>query len=284
MKSKIFLFASFLSLSIAFWACSCPLDDETVSVSCVVRETTITKFKPTLVMKIDTLANNKYDTTYIPGPDYSVHTFAFPQTNANTGVLTNDDRFSNTEEIAIITKAFSNNQPYKLAIFDQKPTNSDMRGDLMITEVDTMAYAWATIRVSGYIYKMNHTFLSDNSQDYCNFVQSLSDDELSDAIKNASKFGVALPNHTTKNYTMSDIIVLNSKNAQVTGITAPIADYTTLLDEANQNKVIDITVSKSEVYYYRTTNGKAFIFAVTQILPGVPYKRKVGIIFSPVSK
>jgi hypothetical protein len=284
LNLKVLLIFTLYSSFIILNSCECPLQETDIYQKCQVREATITRFSPTGNLVQVTNPDGTKQIVFQPDSLYSIHTFLFPFDKNMSGALVNDERFSKSSSIPIVKRPFSDKRPYFLAIFDNYPPNNDLNGDILLYSVADN-FQSAEIRVAGDIVLTGLMFNSENSQEFCKLVDNLTKDtaRIRSLKSSLSQFGINLPNSRVIDYNQSNLVVLDTGNQVVTGVTPPQND----IDEALKlvkNRAVNITVKLGEVYLYRAINGKYFIFAITDIREGTlsPYKRRLTIMFSEI--
>ncbi|MCX7908743.1 MAG: ribosome-inactivating family protein [Ignavibacteria bacterium] len=274
-----------LVLIIFIQSCECPLQEANVYSNCQVREATITKFNPNGSLQQIQNPDGTSSLVFVPDPLYSIHTFLFPFDQSMSGTLVNDERFSKSSTITIVKIPFSDLRPYFLAILDNFPQNNDINGDILLYNVAN-DFSYAEIRVFGEITRVNRNFNSENSTEFCKLVNDLTRDtaEIRNLKRSLSKFGQNLPNSIILNYNQANLVVLDTGNNVVTGITPLQKDIDYVLN-LTSNKSVNLVVRVGDVYLYRAKNGKYFIFAVTDIRQGTlsPNKRRLTIMFSEIN-
>ncbi len=267
-----------------FQSCECPLQESNVYQQCQVREVTITKFSPFGNLVQVTEPDGTQKIIFQPDSLYSIHTFLFPFDKNYSGALVNDERFTSASSIPIIRIPFSDKRPYYLAVFDNYPPNNDLNGDILLYSVADN-FQSAEIRVAGDIILTNLTFNSEDSQQFCEMIDNFTKDtaQIRSLKNNLSQYGIDLPNSRVLDYSQGNIVVLDTGNNIVGGITPPLNDVNYALDLL-KNKAINIIVQIGQVYLYRAKNGKYFIFAITDIRQGTlsPNKRRITIMFSEI--
>ncbi len=265
-------------------SCECPLQESNVYQQCQVREVTITKFSPFGNLVQVTEPDGTQKIVFQPDSLYSIHTFLFPFDKNYSGALINDERFASSSTIPIVKIPFSDKRPYYLAVFDNYPPNNDLNGDILLFSVADN-FQSAEIRVAGDIVLTNLTFNSEDSRQFCEMVDVLTKDtaQIRSLKNNLSQYGIGLPNSRVLDYSQGNIVVLDTGNNIVGGITPPINDVNYALDLL-KNRAINIIVQIGQVYLYRAKNGKYFIFAITDIRQGTlsPNKRRITIMFSEI--
>jgi len=284
LNLKVLLIFTLYSSFIILNSCECPLQETDIYQKCQVREATITRFSPTGSLVKVTNPDGTKQIVFQPDSLFSIHTFLFPFDKNMSGALVNDERFSKSSSIPIVKRPFSDKRPYFLAIFDNYPPNNDLNGDILLYSVADN-FQSAEIRVAGDIVLTGLTFYSENSQEFCELVDNLTKDtaRIRSLKSSLSQFGINLRNSSVIDYNQSNLVVLDTGNQVVTGVTPPQND----IDEALKlvkNRAVNITVKLGEVYLYRAINGKYFIFAITDIREGTlsPYKRRLTIMFSEI--
>ncbi|ROL58156.1 hypothetical protein D9V84_00025 [Bacteroidetes/Chlorobi group bacterium Naka2016] len=285
IKIKILFFnALFLAFLLLIQSCDCPLQEANVYSECQVREATITKFNPNGTLQQVTNPDGTSTLVFVPDSLYSIHTFLFPFNKDMSGSLVNDERFAKSSTIPIVKIPFSDSRPYYLAIFDNYPQNNDLNGDILLYDVANDLSS-AAIRVAGEIVRINQTFNSENSTEFCDVVNRLTRDTalIRNLKSRLSQFGRNLPNAVVINYNQGNIVVLDTGNNIVVGVTPTQNDINYVL-EITANKSVNLIVRVGEMYLYRARNGKYFIFAVTDIREGTlpPFKRRLTIMFSEI--
>lgn len=261
----------------------CPINEQPPVFSCNVREGTISEFNPRLIPR------QVGDSIYLePVPKYSIHTYEFPSSNSSSGNLPNDERYIDNERIPIIPAIqFFGISEYYAAIVDYFPANSTMIGDVMVVNVEVDAFnpmqSTADIKVFGSIARFPDNFYSENSDEFCAFISSYSQEELNNLRIGAQLYGAFLPNATNINYTDDNFVVLNKNGTIVPGMTVPLEERQQLLANLGGASVT-LRVSIGEVYFYRARNGQQFVFVVADIRPGTqpPNKNRVTLMFNPL--
>lgn len=287
VKYPLFFFIAFAFVNLFLSSCECPLEEVSPTPICNVREVSITKFNPNGTLQNVQNPDGTTSLIFIPDSTYSIHTFQFPFDKNSSGYLPNDERFSKSSTVSLVKYPFSDNRPYFLVIFDNYPLNNDLIGDILVFDVrDDLSSA--DLRVSGSINEINEKFNSENSQEFCEFVNNLVKDK--DRIRNYKNnlrlFGLGLPISNVISYNPSNISILDKDNnpVQPGSVTPPAGDIDKIL-QLTEGKAVNITVRVGDVFFYQARNGKYFIFAVTDIREGTlnPHKRRVSIMFSEVN-
>lgn len=286
MKNKTNLYIVLtVVLGFLFQSCECPLQESSAYSPCNVREVTITKFNPNGTLRDTTLPDGSRQTIFIPDSTYSIHTFLFPFDANSSGLLPNDDRFKNTSSIVLFQRPFSDGTPYFVAIFDNYPTNSGLNGDLLLYDVaDDFSNAY--IRVTGKITQLTERFTSENSQQFCEFVNNITQDtaRINLLKNNLSEFGLGLPIASVIQFNAGNVVVLDANGRINNTVSPPPSDVQELLN-LTQNQAINLRVTIGDVFLYKAKNGRFFIFAVTDLRQGslVPYKKRITIMFSAIN-
>ncbi len=267
-------------------ACECPLQETNTYSPCSVREVTITKFNPNGTLQEITLPDNTKQTVFVPDSTYSVHTFLFPFDANSSGGLPNDERFKNASSIILFKKPFSDGRPYFVAVADNYPTNQELNGDLLLYDIAN-DFSNADIKVTGGIINLPEKFNNENSQEFCNFVNTLtSDKERIGNLKNElekHRFGLGLPTASVVQFSAGNVVVLDINNNIDNSITPPPQDVQDLLNLTN-NQAINLNVRIGDVFLYKARNGRYFVFVITDLRQGslTPYKKRLTIMFSSI--
>lgn len=286
MKNKVTLYILVsLVVGFIFQSCECPLQESSVYSPCSVREVTITKFNPNGTLQDTTLPDGTRQTVFIPDSTYSIHTFLFPFDANSSGLLPNDERFKNASSIILFQKPFSNGSPYFVAVLDNYPTNERLNGDLLLFDVAN-DFSNAYIRVTGEIASLPEKFNSENSQQFCEFVNNLTRDtaRINGIKNNLARFGLGLPIASVIQFNTGNVVVLDANGKIIDTVQPPPGDVQDLLN-LTQNQAINLNVRIGDVFLYKARNGRFFIFAVTDLRQGslVPYKKRLTIMFSAIN-
>lgn len=283
MKNKYIFISAFLFAIIMITSCGdCPITEQPPVFSCNVREGTISEFNPRFNPR------QVGDSIYLePVPKYSIHTFEFPSSNSSSGNLPNDERYVDNERIPIIPAIKFFNQDYFAAIVDYYPANSTMIGDVMVVNVNLDSFnpleSTADIKVFGSISRFPDNFYSENSDEFCEFISSYSQEELNNLRIGAQLYGAFLPNSTNINYDDNNFVVLDNNGKIIPGLTVPLAEKQQLLQNL-AGASVTLRIRIGEVYFYRARNGLQFVFVVADIRPGTqpPNKNRVTLMFNPL--
>ncbi len=286
MKRKTNLYiVLILVVGFLFQSCECPLQEPSAYSPCSVREVTITKFNPNGTLRDTILPDGTRQTVFIPDSTYSIHTFLFPFDANSSGFLPNDERFKNTSSIILFQKPFSDGSPYYVAIFDNYPTNSGLNGDLLLFDIAN-DFSNAYIRVTRDILLLPERFNSENSQQFCEFVNNLTRDtgRINSLKNNLARFGLGLPIASVTQFNAGNVVVLDANGRITTAVSPPSGDVQDLLN-LTRDQSINLNVRIGDVFLYRARNGRLFIFAVTDLRQGslAPYKKRMTIMFSAIN-
>lgn len=288
IKNNLLIFCLVVTLAnFLIVSCECPLEEVSPTPICNVREVTITKFNPSGSLQSIQNPDGTTSLVFTPDSTYSIHTFQFPFDRNSSGFLPNDERFTKSSSIILVKYPFSDNRPYSLVIFDNYPLNNDLNGDIMVFDVrDDLSSA--ELRVAGSIVLLNEKFNSENSQEFCEFVNNLLGDRnrINQYKNGLTPLGAGLPIANVITYNPSNITILDKDNNPVApGTVVPLQEDVEQILRQIENKVVNITVRVGDVFIYKAKNGKYFIFAVTDIRQGTlaPFKRRVTIMFSEIN-
>ncbi len=284
-KSTKITFIVFSLTFLFLQSCDCPLQETNLSKICNLREATITKFHPFGTVVSDTLQSGEIVNTFVPDSLYSIHSFQFPFDMSSSGLLVNDDRFRSSSTITIEKIPFSDGSRYFLAALDNYPTNDDMKGDILVYDVASdFSFAW--LRIAGEISILNQKFTSENSQEFCQFVENLTRDTalISNLKANRKLFGEGTGIDSVMNLSNANLFVLDLNDRIVQNIPPLQIDVDKIREKLSAKKAVNIRITVGDVFLYRALNGKYFIFAVTDIREGtlLPNKRRVTIMFSEI--
>lgn len=288
IKNNLLIFWTAIALVNFFVvSCECPLEEVSPTPICNVREVTITKFNPNGTLQRVQNPDGTTSIVFIPDSTYSIHTFQFPFDKNSSGFLPNDERFTKSSSIIIAKQPFSDNRPYSLVIFDNYPLNNDLNGDIMVFDVSD-ALSSAELRVAGSIVLLNEKFNSENSQEFCEFVNNLlrDKDRINQYKNGLIPFGTGLPIANIITYNPSNITILDKDNNPVApGTVVPLQEDIAQILRQIENNAVNITVRVGDVFIYKAKNGKYFIYAVTDIRQGTlaPFKHRITIMFSEIN-
>ena len=287
---KIYLLLSFVAISALFQSCDdCPLEPVKPQEVCKTRITQIEQFNAnfTVFTDVNGVITNVLDS------NYNIGMFLFPTDDNSTGSYPNDMRFENAFQVPIARVPFNNND-YTIAIFDRKPSNNDLAGDILVSEVVMAPTIYADLRIAGKIRQLNGTLATEDSEVFCNWVRANKDAIAADFSPMTSddsyRFGLKCWNHSTVNYsTVTPSIIDRDGNiiGQIgdPGMPAVPADILSkLVTDASAKKAVDLRVSTGELYAYMSKAGKRFVFLVSEIRrsPVHPFRSRVTIMFIPL--
>jgi hypothetical protein len=259
--------------------CDCPLDPVELQIKCIVREATITKFNPGM-QKVN-------DTTFIPLPEYSIHSFLFPDNDSYSGILVNDDRFTGKEQITIASVSYSSGEPYQAAILDKFPLNPNLVGDFMVVDINTNGTT-ADLRFKGSLEKISNQFLSESATNFCDFIKN-NQNEILNKSKDLKLYGKGVQgSFTNRNYSETDVDILDSRGIIITGqpgVPSPSQQDIASLLALTSDKAINIKAAIGDVLVYKAINGHIYVMSVVNINVGIldPFKKRVSIMFNKIS-
>lgn len=256
--------------------CDCPLEPYDSQIICKVREATITEFNPGI--------NQIDDTTFIPVPEYSIHAYQFPNSDLNSGTLPNDERFADSEIIALATAKLEGTT-FIAAILDTYPANKDLVGDMMVVSADPVNLR-TLLRFKGSLQRLNPKFLSENASEFCDYIEA-NKALITDALTEMKEYGNGVFGSSVITYNSTNIDVVDANGRIVTnepGVPFPSqAIIDKLLSDVNQ-QAVNILVDIGDVFVYKAINGKFFVFVVADVSQGTfePRKRRVSIMFNRI--
>ncbi len=269
---KIPIFILFASATLLFLnSCNdCPICDQVNQ--CKVREATITVFNPGME-KIN-------DSTWVPVPKYSIHSFLFPEDDNSTGTLPNETPYQLDDKIQIADLTYNDGtQDLKAVLLSNYPSNERMVGDILLIDADTITEK-VVIRVSGEIYKLPNNYMLDDAKKFCTDYIPNNQSEISEGYTYLSQYGKGFNFTSEETFSIYSVKVYDMSGS-ATVITPPPTTANNLISLAS-GKAIDLTVRKGKVFLYRARNGRMFIFAITNITQSTttPYKKRVTILFT----
>lgn len=287
---KIYLLLSFVAISALFQSCDdCPLEPVKPQELCKTRITQIEQFNANYTTTVD--ANGVV--TNVLDPNYNIGMFLFPTDDNSSGSYPNDMRFVNAFQVPIARVPFSNND-YTVAIFDRKPSNNDLAGDILVSDVVVAPTIYADLRIAGKIRQLIGTLTTEDSEDFCNWVKANKDaiaNDFSPMTTNDSyRYGMNSSNSTTVNYSTVTPTIIDRDGNIVGKIgdagmpTVPADVLSKLLSDASAKKAVDLRVRTGEIYAYISKAGKRFVFLVSEIRksPVPPNRSRVTIMFIPL--
>ncbi len=274
MTYQQYLIIGFLIL-LLYSCCDCPLDPTRNPIICKVREVTITEFNPGI--------NKINDTTFIPVPEYSIHTYRFPQSDASSGTLPNDERFADKEIIPIAS--IPAGEGYRAVILDKYPINNDLKSDIMVISADPVAQS-AVLRFGGFLQKLNLKFMSENAREFCEFIEAHRS-QIDNGFSDLAQYGKGIQGSTTSTYNIGNIDIIDATGQIVTSQTGldrlsqeQIANLLRIVNDNNVNVFVEI----GDVFVYQAIDGIRFIFTIADVRRGTfdPQKRRVSIMFNRI--
>lgn len=306
---NIILFAFFLSS-----CCDCLDEGEPQENKpfCSPREATVTEFDPTLIQNVYQDQNGNDSIIYFPTDAYSIHGFEFPKQKNSAGNLSIDNgRYSaegGRDRVAVAQSALPNEVfgqfPVYLAVLSNLPANEDIIGDMIVSEVDLsnpldpVAY----LRFSGFVDFVDMGFLSESSQDFCDYYENnfntckdckvrygegINDNlgvqrsirrnatnvvSLIDSRGNVLIDDINNPTNRLvgNNYvSLNEIQLWGSISAAlnligINDITSTV-EFTDMISQSNSKKIIDIEVHIGDYLDYTAINGKNYLIQVINI-------------------
>ncbi|MCO5251752.1 MAG: hypothetical protein M9949_10080 [Candidatus Kapabacteria bacterium] len=275
---KCFISASIgiLLIFMANSCCECPLEPYDAPIICKVREVTITEFNPGI--------NQIDDTTFVPVPEYSIHTYQFPSSDLNSGILPNDERFADSEVIALATEPFEDS-PYSAVILDTYPINKDLKGDMMVVSADPVNLR-ALLRFKGSLQRINPKFLSENANEFCDYIEN-NETQINAALADLKEYGKGLVGSEFISYNSTNIDVIDANGRIVTnqdGVPFPSQNMIDKLLNSISEEAVNILVEIGDVFVYKAIDGKFFVFVIADVSQGTfePRKRRVTIMFNRI--
>jgi len=292
-KYNILQFTIIIIALIYLSSCNeCPIKDTPPIFICNVKQMTVTQFNPQFT-KLDTNINGRDTSFYVPVPQYSIHSFLFPNSGGGSGSLPDESSYKISEFSPVGDKIVfkANGFDYYAAILDQYPSNYQLSGDLLVDEVyidpgGNPDNNFAYIRFWGDLALISPpTFKSENSRAFCSLVTG----QIMQTIGNynQTKYGQGITSRLQKvayNTTTSRISALDKQNREVQGITIP-DDIKQKLVEAANKLVYRIKVYFGDIFLYTAKNGRQFIITISDINRANPDPRKtrITVMFNPLS-
>lgn len=259
---------------------------ESTAFPCRIREATVTRFDPRLILQPDS--------SLVPVPTYSIHTFTFPNDNTSSGLLSNDTRYdqnSYTDQFIVIDEGTFEvaGFVYTAKLVSFQPPNSLTVGDMMVIglsldSVPSVAY----LRFRGSLARFPNDFYSEDAFKFCDEYlkdyRDQVDEDYSRIAGRASLYGGSLPNAARTDYTEDNIIVTDEFGYDVSALRKqdiPTDLRNRLLNNQSAFSV-DLKVMPGEVYYYKAINGKEFAVIIADIREGTfePFLKRVTLKFS----
>ncbi|MES2767454.1 MAG: hypothetical protein V4642_16380 [Bacteroidota bacterium] len=255
-------------------SCGCPEFNTEPNPDPRVREATITEFNP----NFETIAP---DTVATPVPQYSVHTFQFPNDVSSSGSLPNDNRVTGGKTVVLAQRdTIIEGNRYSVQLVSNVPTNSSLIGDMLISQVlnvtGTPAARSAKIRFFGGSRKYTSSLNSASAGEFANYLRRADVKAETDAFG-----GGGLSKGTETKLTTNDIQILNA-DGTVTNFEPKFQQTADELLALPVATVFELEVRIGEVYYYRARNGVEFGVLIEDIRQGsiTPNLNRVTIKFA----
>ncbi|MEI6090145.1 MAG: hypothetical protein WCR42_06820 [bacterium] len=248
----------------------CPICEQ--ENQCKVREATITIFNPRLE-KIN-------DSTWVPVPGYSIHSFLFPEDDISSGTLPNETPYLLNDKIQLAEQIYNDGtQDLNTILLGNYPTNERMVGDILLIDADT-ANQTVVIRVSGEIYRLPNNYMLDDANLFCKQYIPDNQTEIGEGYALLSQYGKGFTYAANEPFSIYDFKVFDMAGNEVAA-TPPAAVVNNLLMLVS-GKTINLTVRKGKVFLYRARNGRTFVFAIANISQSTtaPYKKRITILFT----
>lgn len=292
--------------------CNC---DNVAEYGCSPREVTLSEFKPQIeTTKTELLpANSTFLTAnsiiYYPTNNYYIQSFTFPKAQYNSGLLSADENYrleigiSKNSVLKYPLSMFDISSDYYVAILDSLPINSEIKGDIVVKELNIDATnilnSYAIIRVKGEIAHYDNDLFSESSTDFCSYISTefytpeneINKGEVISLRNKLSEYGKNLPQCQKVAYNQDNISILNSENKQLynfddnkiqwesfTGKKAQYDEFLEILPIIQNSQTIitngilsqkynvyEIKIKIGEVYLYRSTAGRDYLMAMTNI-------------------
>lgn len=291
MKNKIYIVLIILSFLHLTSCNECPLQEFAPIPMCETGIVTLERFNPNF--------------SIIPGPnpdeqrvvldsDYSISVFEFSSNRSSTGSLPNDNRFKDRMQIPIASFPFVyQSKNYFANIMDTYPTNLDLAGDILVRDINANANPpFALLRIYGSISFYTQNFLTENAQQFCDFVKndSVRIRRIFNDFTEGNRFGRNQPQAVISNYNNYPIIVTD-ENSKIIGtvgspnVPVPSNSVIDLLRAIVGNiNSIDLRVQPGEMYAYIARNGRRFIILITEIRQTniTPFRKRITLMLNPL--
>lgn len=271
MKNKSILIVLTITAILFLNSCNeCPICEQ--QNQCKVREATITVFNPAM--------EQINDSTWVPLPEYSIHSFLFPEDDNSTGTLPNETGYQLKNKIRISELNYNDGlQDLSAILLSNYPSNDRMVGDLLLIDADSISQT-VTIRVSGEIYKLPNNFMLDDANLFCKEYIWNNQAEISEGYQLLSLYGRDFIYAENEPFSIYDIKVFDMNGYETTANPPPTVANNLL--SLVSGKTINLTVRKGKVFLYRARNGRIFVFAITNITHSTtpPYKKRMTILFT----
>jgi len=239
----------------------CPVFENAPSNNLQVREATITRFNPSFLP----------DST--PAPSYSIHTFAFPTSDASSGDLPNDNRFR-TQSGQVVLGILEYSNPFgeerTVRVSTGAVDNSRLNGDIMVVSVSLGPPRTARLRFRREVATISPPLLtSASASDFVAYVQGNAgtSQQVDGLAATASRYGANLGNASSSSNPSIRVDVLGS-NGQVTGDAVPAALQPAVDSIAQSSRIVEVEVRLGEVYYYKAESGQEFAVLIEDIFEG----------------
>lgn len=269
-------------------SCSeCPVQEAPTLFVCETRIVTLEKFNPNFQ-----IVNNKA----VLDPDYNISVYEFPENRLSSGYFPNDLRFENKALIPLSSLPFNENgNIYYANIMDMYPTNTELIGDWLVRDINvSLNPPVAYIRIYGSIGLFFQGLITENSQQFCDFVEQNKNQIIStfNSFTETNRYGRNQTGAIFNNYNGSNIVISNA-NGQIIGslgmpnVPTPPTDIVNQLNQAAQKLTsIDLPIVPGNVYTYIARNGKRFVVLITEVRQTAipPNRKRVSIMIYPLDK
>lgn len=265
----------------------CPIQEAPALFLCETRIVTLERFNPNFQ-----IVNNK--TTL--DPDYNISVFAFPDNRLSSGSFPNDFRYENKSLLPLASIPFTDSgNLYYANIMDLYPTNAELIGDWLVRDIDVSVNPpVAYIRIFGRISLFSQGLITENSQQFCDYVENNKNQIISsfNIFTETNRFGRNQIGAIFNSYNENTVIVSNI-NGQIIGsigmpnVPIPPADILSQLRQAVAKLTsIDLPIVPGNVYNYIARNGKRFVVLITEIRQTAipPNRKRVSIMIYPLDK
>ena len=280
----------FLDLLSFIWLVSCnecPIQEAPTLFLCETRIVTLERFNPNFQ-----IINNKA----ILDPDYNISVYEFPVNRLSSGSLPNDFRYENRALIPLVSFPFNDNgNIYYANIMDIYPTNTELIGDWLVRDINVATNPpVAYIRIYGSISLFFQGLITENSQQFCDFVEQNKNQIISslNTFTETNRYGRNQIGAIFNNYNGNNILITNA-NGLIIGsvgmpnVPIPPADILNKLNQSAQKLTsIDLPIVPGNVYTYIGRNGKRFVVLITEIRQTAipPNRKRVSIMIYPIDK
>lgn len=274
-------FAGMIGVAAVLSSCGCPEFNTEPNPDPSVREATITEFNPNFT----TPTGVGGDTISVPVPQYSVHTFQFPNNIASSGSLPNDNRLSGGRKLVLGEQdTIIDNERYTVQLVSNIPTNESLIGDILVSQVTNVTGApgdrRARLRIYGSMGQYSDDLNSASAGDFATYLRR------TDVKGETEDFGTGqgVRRYGTTNAVkldMSDIRVVRASDS-INTVDPRLQGIADRLLNMNIASIYEIEVKIGEVYYYRARNGIEFGVLIEDIRQGsiAPNLNRVTIKFA----